>query len=120
MGSDLVAVDATSARMIGLDPAQLPYLKDAGRFLGNLDARQIDVRGETFARFATEFDVLDRFKPIRLRARSVGTLVSPPNPVEISALAEIAVPCSSLSPNVARRSGLKSRDLATSVRLHRD
>ena len=28
MGSDLVAVDATSARMIGLDPAQLPYLKE--------------------------------------------------------------------------------------------
>jgi len=26
-----------------------------------------DLRGETFARFASEFDVLDRFKAIRLR-----------------------------------------------------
>jgi uncharacterized protein (DUF362 family) len=66
MGSDLVAVDATSARMIGLDPAQLAYLSDAGRFLGHLDARQIDLRGESFTRFATEFDVVERFKGIRL------------------------------------------------------
>jgi len=66
MGRDLVAVDATSARIIGLDPARLPYLRDAGRFLGNLDTRQIDVRGEAFARFATRFDVVERFKPIRL------------------------------------------------------
>ena len=67
MGADLVAVDATSARMIGLDPAQLQYLRDAGGFLGHLDSRRIDLRGETFARFASEFDVLDRFKAIRLR-----------------------------------------------------
>ena len=57
---------ATSARMIGLDPAQLPYLKDAGRFLGHLDAHRIELRGEAFARFATQFDVIDRFKSIRL------------------------------------------------------
>jgi uncharacterized protein (DUF362 family) len=66
MGSDLVAVDATSARMIGLDPTQLPYLRDAGRFLGHVDARHIELRGETFARFATQFDVIDRFRSIRL------------------------------------------------------
>ncbi len=39
-----------------------PYLKEAGRFLGHLDARHIDLRGEAFARFATQFDVIDRFK----------------------------------------------------------
>jgi uncharacterized protein (DUF362 family) len=66
MGRDLVAVDATCARMIGLDPAQIPYLRDAGLFLGHVDPRRIDLRGETFARFATQFDVLDRFKAIRL------------------------------------------------------
>jgi uncharacterized protein (DUF362 family) len=66
MGSDLVSVDATCARMIGLDPARIPYLKEAGRFLGHVDARQIDLRGEPFERFATEFDVLDQFKAIRL------------------------------------------------------
>jgi uncharacterized protein (DUF362 family) len=62
MGRDLVAVDATSARIIGLDPSQLPYLSDAGRFLGHIDSRRIDLRGESFARFATRFDVIERFK----------------------------------------------------------
>ena len=36
MGSDLVAVDATSARMIGLDPTRIEYLSEAGRFLGQI------------------------------------------------------------------------------------
>ena len=67
MGSDLVAVDATSARMIGLDPTRLEYLAEASRFLGHVDDRRIDLRGETLARFATEFDLVDRFKSIRLR-----------------------------------------------------
>jgi uncharacterized protein (DUF362 family) len=66
MGSDLVAVDATCARMIGLDPTRIPYLRDAGDFLGRVEARDIDLRGETLARFSTQFDVLDRFKSIRL------------------------------------------------------
>jgi len=44
----------------------LPYLRTAGRFLGNLDVRRIQQRGEPVSRYATTFDVLDRFKPIRL------------------------------------------------------
>jgi uncharacterized protein (DUF362 family) len=67
MGSDLVAVDATSARMIGIDPTRLEYLSEAGRFLGNLDPRRIELRGEALARFATEFDLVDHLKSIRLR-----------------------------------------------------
>jgi uncharacterized protein (DUF362 family) len=67
MGSDLVGVDATCARMIGLDPIQIPYLREAGRFLGHVEPRRLELRGETLERFATEFDVLDRFKSIRLR-----------------------------------------------------
>ncbi len=66
MGTDLVAVDATCARMIGLDPARIAYLEGAGRFLGNLDERRIEHRGEPLSRYATTFDVLDVFKPIRL------------------------------------------------------
>jgi uncharacterized protein (DUF362 family) len=67
MGADLVAVDATCARMIGLDPARLTYLEGAARFLGNLDARRIEHRGEPLSRYATTFDVLDSFKSIRLK-----------------------------------------------------
>lgn len=68
MGRDLVAVDATCARVIGLDPARMPYLAEAGRFLGNLDNGRIQQRGEPISRFATTFDVVDAFKKIRLQA----------------------------------------------------
>jgi uncharacterized protein (DUF362 family) len=57
MGSDVVAVDATCARLIGLDPAGVPYLDQARRFLGNIDHRRIDMRGEPLARFATRFEM---------------------------------------------------------------
>jgi len=66
MGADVVAMDATCARIIGLDPRKMPYLNEAGRFLGNLDARRIQHRGEAPSRYAATFDVLDHFKNIRL------------------------------------------------------
>jgi uncharacterized protein (DUF362 family) len=62
MSRDLVAADATCARVLGFDAAKLPYLATAGRFLGNLDERRIDHRGERPARFATRAVVLDQFR----------------------------------------------------------
>jgi uncharacterized protein (DUF362 family) len=67
MGPDLAAVDATCARLIGLDPGKLTYLREAGRFLGNVDEARIDQRGESTSRFAGTFDVVDSFKPARLK-----------------------------------------------------
>jgi uncharacterized protein (DUF362 family) len=67
MGRDLTAVDATCARIIGLDPRQMPYLAEASRYLGNVDEGRIEHRGEAAGRFATSFDVIDTFKSIRLR-----------------------------------------------------
>lgn len=58
MGSDLVAVDATCARVIGLDPAKLEYLESASRFFGLIDAARIGHRGEAPGRYATRFDVV--------------------------------------------------------------
>jgi uncharacterized protein (DUF362 family) len=66
MSRDLVSLDATAARVIGLDPARLAYLAEAGRFLGNLDERRIEQRGEPVARFAASFDVVDAFRSARL------------------------------------------------------
>jgi uncharacterized protein (DUF362 family) len=66
MGSDPVAVDATCARILGLDPGKMPYLREAGRFLGHADARRIEQRGEPPSRYATTFDVPDHIKPLRL------------------------------------------------------
>ena len=65
-GRTLVAVDATCARVIGLDPWKIPYLEKAGRFLGNLESERIQHRGESPSRYATTFDVVDHFKKIRL------------------------------------------------------
>jgi uncharacterized protein (DUF362 family) len=69
MSRDLVSLDATAARVIGLDPERLGYLGEAGRFLGNLDVRHIEQRGELVSRFASTFDVVDAFKAARLSPR---------------------------------------------------
>jgi uncharacterized protein (DUF362 family) len=69
MGSDLVAVDATCARIIGFDPAKVDYLSQASTFLGLLDEARIDQRGESPARYQTRFAVLDQFKSLQLASR---------------------------------------------------
>lgn len=66
MGHDLVAVDATCARLIGLDPARIPYLSEAAHFLGHLSDDRIDQRGESPDRYRTQFDVVESGKQFRL------------------------------------------------------
>ena len=66
MGSDLVAVDATCARLIGLDATKLPYLAIAGEFLGNINERRIEHRGESPDRYRTRFAVLEQFRGYQL------------------------------------------------------
>ena len=68
MGRDLVAVDATCARLIGLNPVKLPYLDLASGFLGNVDERRIEHRGESPSRYQTRFAVLEQFKGYQLAA----------------------------------------------------
>jgi uncharacterized protein (DUF362 family) len=70
MGTDLVAVDATCARVIGLDPWKIPYLRTASAFLGNVDSRRIVSVGESPSRYATQFDIVEHFKGMRLADRS--------------------------------------------------
>ena len=66
MGSDPVAVDATCARIMGLDPAKMIYLARASKFLGNIDPRRIDQRGEPLSRYQTRFEILEKFKALEL------------------------------------------------------
>jgi uncharacterized protein (DUF362 family) len=66
MGTDLLAVDATCARIIGLNPAKMPYLSVGSEYLGNIAERRIDQRGEDPARYRTQFDVVEAFKKLRL------------------------------------------------------
>ena len=65
MGADPVAVDSTCARVIGLDPAKMAYLKTAGEFLGHIDETRIDQRGEQPARYASRFDVIPDLEYLR-------------------------------------------------------
>lgn len=66
IGSDLPAVDATCARIIGLDPRKIDYLRIAGQFLGNIDDGRIDQRGERPSRYATRFAVIKELEGLRL------------------------------------------------------
>jgi uncharacterized protein (DUF362 family) len=65
MGKDVVAVDASAARVMGLRPERVRYLAEASRFLGNLDAARIPMRGELLERFVTPFDVVPAFSSLR-------------------------------------------------------
>jgi uncharacterized protein (DUF362 family) len=65
IGTDPVAVDATCARIMGLNPQGLAYLKLAGEFLGNVPEFAIRQRGERLARYATRFEVLPAFRGLQ-------------------------------------------------------
>jgi uncharacterized protein (DUF362 family) len=43
---DPVAADTVGASLMGFDPARIPYLAEAGRFLGQGDPERIEQRGE--------------------------------------------------------------------------
>jgi uncharacterized protein (DUF362 family) len=66
MGTDFPAVDATCARIIGLDPRKIEYLAKAGDFLGNIDDSRIEQRGEQPSRYATQFEVIEALEGLRL------------------------------------------------------
>jgi uncharacterized protein (DUF362 family) len=65
IGQDPVAVDATCARTIGIEPRRLGYLDEAARFLGNLDERRIEHRGERPDRFRFQFDLIESKRDLR-------------------------------------------------------
>ena len=65
MGSDLVAVDSTCCRIMGLDPKGLPYLRMAAE-RGHMLEAAIDQRAEPIAAVRTNFALVDNFKPYRL------------------------------------------------------
>jgi uncharacterized protein (DUF362 family) len=59
IGTNPTAVDATLARVMGLDPMKVPYLKLAADRLGPLDPAQIPQRGEPFEELVDPFQILD-------------------------------------------------------------
>lgn len=65
MGNDLVAVDATCCRIMGIDPAQVEYIRSVGD-LGHYDASRIEQRGELPSRLRRDFDLVEPFQRLRL------------------------------------------------------
>jgi len=60
MGRNLPAVDATAARIMGIDPRRVPYLARASRRLGPILETQITQVGEPLAAVRTSFQLLEK------------------------------------------------------------
>ncbi|MBS1996028.1 MAG: DUF362 domain-containing protein [Cyanobacteria bacterium SZAS LIN-2] len=55
LGSDLAAVDATCVRMLQLDPQEFPYIRLAGKVVGNIEESMIDINGPAVAGISQKF-----------------------------------------------------------------
>jgi uncharacterized protein (DUF362 family) len=67
MGTNLPAVDATCARLMGFNPELIEYLRHASGTLGPIQERHIAQRGEAIAPLAQFFTLPDHphFKQFR-------------------------------------------------------
>ena len=65
MGRDLVAVDSTCCRIMGIDPEKVEYLRMAAD-LGHVHPQRIEQRGETIASVQTNFALIEEFSGLRL------------------------------------------------------
>ena len=59
MGTNLPAVDATAARLMGIDPWRIAYLAAASGRLGPIAERHIAQRGESIASLARSFALIE-------------------------------------------------------------
>jgi len=59
MGTNLPAVDATAARIMGIDPTKVAYLRNAHGRLGTIALDEITQRGETIASVQTDYQLMD-------------------------------------------------------------
>jgi len=65
MGRNLPAVDATSARLMGIDPEKIGHLLEASGNLGPIREIHIAQRGEPIAPLRTDFRLLDKIEAQR-------------------------------------------------------
>lgn len=71
VGANVAAVDATVARIMGLDPTLVNYLQLAANRIGPLDERRIEQRGEAWRSVASDFQILDRPHLQKLRRQNL-------------------------------------------------
>jgi len=65
MGSDLVAVDATCCRIMGIDPERLPYLRLAAE-RGHVLEGRIEQRAESIVSVRSDFKLIPHLSTLRL------------------------------------------------------
>jgi uncharacterized protein (DUF362 family) len=65
-GEDLVAVDATAARLMKIDPKKIKYLAEAGEFLGNVNYESIEQIGDNLERLQKNFRVIEEFQDLKV------------------------------------------------------
>jgi uncharacterized protein (DUF362 family) len=76
VGLNTTAVDATCARVMGLEPRRISYLQLAADRLGPVAATRIEQRGEAWESLHAPFEMLDRPHLRQLQARSAAELIS--------------------------------------------
>jgi uncharacterized protein (DUF362 family) len=64
-GEDPVAVDATAARLMAIEPQRVAHLAAAAQFLGNVEPGAIEQIGEGLEPFQQDFAVLERFQELK-------------------------------------------------------
>jgi uncharacterized protein (DUF362 family) len=64
-GDDPVAVDATAARLMAIDPSKIDHLVQAGEFLGNLRVEAIEHIGERPEAFQRDFRVIESLRRLK-------------------------------------------------------
>lgn len=75
VGADVPAVDATIARIMGLDPTKVEYLALARRRLGEINDDYIEQRGDRWQSHLSPFQILDKPHLQKLKA-DAGDLVT--------------------------------------------
>lgn len=76
VGASLPAVDATTARIMGLEPSRIKYLEFASRRLGSISDYAIEQRGEPWQEVASPFFVLQEEHLQEMRADRRDQLVT--------------------------------------------
>jgi uncharacterized protein (DUF362 family) len=75
VGDDPVAVDASAAHAMAIDPERVTYLREAGRFLGQVHLEEVTHVGEDLDRVVVPFRLVPAFAHLR-----AGSTAEPPVP----------------------------------------
>jgi len=65
MGRNYPAVDATCARIMGIEPGKIPYLKYASGIIGPISETNIEQRGETVKAVQKHFRLMENIPALK-------------------------------------------------------